>query len=125
MSFWKKIFGGGDKPEPTEPCELDAVILHIVMESDPVEKEVRHRWYTFQDELAAAVGAAGVGVLDGDGWGFGGHDIFLYGPNADALWDAIAPIIEKQPMPKGSHAIKRYQTPKGEREERIDLWWDG
>jgi hypothetical protein len=32
----------------------------------------------------------------------------MYGPDADALFDAIQPILKRSPHAKGGFAIKRY-----------------
>lgn len=124
MSFWKKILGGGEGPPPRASGKPESVVLHVALEHDPAMREQRDRWLGFANELVGVLRASGAGALEEEAAG-GTANLTIHGPSADAIWDAIAPVIEKQPMPKGSHAIKRYQTPKGEREERIDLWWDG
>lgn len=121
MSMWDKIFG----KRPQSAREPEAVILHIVLVHNPPSEEEVERWQGLQEQLAEAIDVAGAGEFDGDGWGDGMLDVFMYGPSADALWDAVAPVIEKHAIPKGSHAIKRYRTPAGDREERIDISWDG
>jgi hypothetical protein len=60
----------------------------------------------------------------GDEWGEGACTIYMYGPSADHLWEAIAPVLEKRPFPKGSYARRRYGPP-GTREDRVDLMWAG
>lgn len=78
-----------------------------------------------EEELADAVWASGSGAHDGHGQGREYFEIFLDGPDAEAMFDAVAPVIEKHPLPKGSHAIKRFGAAPDARTERVDLEWAG
>lgn len=80
--------------------------------------------HALQDRLAEAIVAAGAGELDGDEFGEGVCTVYLYGPDAARLWEAIAPVLEIEPFLEGSVAIKRFGAP-GSREERVDLTWRG
>jgi hypothetical protein len=78
-----------------------------------------------EEELSDAIQVAGVGRLDGHGQGGGFFEIFCDGPDADRLLDAMIPVLEKRPFPKGSYASKRYGISESSREERVNLEWDG
>jgi hypothetical protein len=80
--------------------------------------------HALQDRLLEAIENAAAGQLDGDEFGEGTCTIYCYGPDADRLWDAVAPILETEPFPEGSVAVKRYGPP-GAREETVDLAWGG
>jgi hypothetical protein len=64
-----------------------------------------------EDPLIEAIETHGVGELDG-------HDIALddsgevilyaYGPDADALFEVMEPILLAVPPAEGSYAVKRY-----------------
>lgn len=97
------------------PLAGDASLLDRVGLDDGVLKE----------ELSDAIQAAGVGRLDGHGQGGGTFEIFCDGPDADRLFDAMIPALEKRPFPKGSYALKRYGISDSSREERVNLEWDG
>jgi hypothetical protein len=48
---------------------------------------------------------------------------FLYGDDADALYDAVAPVVGRADLEAGSYAIKRYggADDPSAREERVSL----
>lgn len=60
-----------------------------------------------------------VGVYDGDEYGNGEGGLFIYGPNADILYDVVYPLLANWPALKGGYVIKRYGVP--ERSERIEF----
>ncbi len=82
--------------------------------------------------MDAIVGAAGVagfaaGAID-EKLLRGGphtHTLRIEGPDAEAIFEAIAPTIEGVPLPVGSHAILTYGSDPTARHERVDLQWDG
>ncbi|MDP1660436.1 MAG: hypothetical protein Q8L55_00845 [Phycisphaerales bacterium] len=76
-------------------------------------------------ELAAAMSEAGAGKSGLSEAIDGFKSIAFVGPDADALFDAAAPVIERHPLAKGSHAVKRYGGPGCSRTERSDVSWDG
>lgn len=114
-------------PQPTREPE-HAVIITIALEGlEWPSQDGLERLFALEDTLRDAVDAQRAGEVDGHSVGPDRFDIYCYGPNADRLWDAVAPALEKQPFPRGSHAIKRFgpaDAPDA-REERIDLHWDG
>jgi hypothetical protein len=129
MGFLSRFFGK-KPPETSTPsggadADEHAVLLHIPTRGEMPTSEELDASHAMQDELAAAIEAADAGELDGDEWGGGEGVIFCYGPDADRLFEAMIPVLEKRPFPKGSHAIKRYGGPDGSRTERVSLVWEG
>ncbi|HZI45584.1 MAG TPA: hypothetical protein VFD53_10210 [Ilumatobacter sp.] len=47
-------------------------------------------------------------------------ELYMYGPNADALWTVIEPVVRAAQLSKASYAVKRYGEP-GSPKERITL----
>jgi len=124
MGIIARLFGSGPQTTGGESNGEHAVILRIQFpEESPTEAE-QERLFGIQDELGAAIERAGVGEFDGDEWGGGCCTIFMYGPDADRLWDAIAPLLERHPFARGSCAVRRYGPP-GAREDRVSLEWAG
>lgn len=122
MGFFARVFG--KQPEPQRDPE-HAVLLHFRLESTwPSTQEV-DRYHALEERLEEAVKDARAGELDGDEFGEGECVVFLYGPDAEALWKAVMPVLEKEPFPKGSFAIKRFGGPDCGQEERINLAWEG
>ena len=48
--------------------------------------------------LHVAIEAAGVGELDGDEFGDGEAVLYAYGPDADALFGVMAPLLRSVPL---------------------------
>jgi hypothetical protein len=89
-----------------------AVIIHIPpgpgpSELDPIESSIK-----------GAIDHAKVGEFDGDEFGSDGATLYMYGPDADRLFEAIQPVLTRTPLPSGSYVIKRYGPP-GSRETRV------
>ncbi|MBI3978952.1 MAG: hypothetical protein HY331_12265 [Chloroflexi bacterium] len=76
-----------------------------------------------EDRLQEIVCQQGVGEFDGNEIGMGYWTLYLYGPDADRLYDAILPAIQGIGPRPGSYAIKRYGPPDDpdSREERALL----
>src|SRR6185295_11835054 len=131
MGLLSKLFGGKGAPPPPPPGGESskppehAVILHIRLGNDefgtPDEVASMH---ALEDELASAIKRARAGEHDGDEFGQGECVIYCYGPDADKLWNAVAPVLEPMTFRAGSYVVRRYGPP-GSREDRIDLHWEG
>ena len=69
--------------------------------------------YALEDELIDALDGKNVGELDGHEIAIDGSDgfLFLYGPDADALFALIEPVLRKSPVMPGADATLRYGDP--------------
>jgi hypothetical protein len=78
--------------------------------------------YDVEDQLIEAIEKAGVGEFDGNLMGPGEIVLYAYGPDADALFEVMGPILRAVPAQE-AYAIKRYGTPDdpGAREVRVEL----
>ncbi len=100
-----------------------AVITHLPLSGDefgtPEERDAVHE---LEDRIEAGVAAVG-GDHDGDEFGGGEAVLYTYGPDADALLDAIRNSFEDFPLRPGAYAIKRYGAADdpAAREERVSL----
>jgi len=85
-----------------------AVIIHFKYGSTDLKP-----LFALEDKLESTVKGAGVGVLDGDEIANDGRDgdIYLYGQNADRLFDAIRPVLMASPFMKGAQVTRRYGPP--------------
>ena len=72
------------------------------------------------DRLQDTIVLHEVGEFDGDEFGGGECQLFMYGPDANALLDAIFPILSNWPALKGGYAVKRFGPP-GSRTERVEF----
>ena len=73
--------------------------------------------------VRAGFADAGVGEFDEDDFGKGESILYMYGPDADKLFDVIQPLLQRSPLTKGGYAIKRYGEAEDEdaREVRVDF----
>jgi hypothetical protein len=71
----------------------------------PVDAESIH---ALSDRLAEAIEQNAAGEFDGDEFGEGECTLFMYGPDADALFAAIETILRAFPGARGGRVIKRY-----------------
>ncbi len=72
------------------------------------------------DAIAEAVAEADVGEFDGHDVGEGQYTFFLYGPDADELFEVIEPLLAQQFWPAEVFAVKRYGPP-GSPEAHVSL----
>ena len=79
--------------------------------------------FALEDALIEAVESAGAGEFDGNDVGQGECTLYMYGPDADAIFAAIKPVIAAHPeMLSGGQAKLRYGPPEdGIREVEIPL----
>ena len=56
--------------------------------------------YSLEDALEAKINQAGVGVFDGNEIGGGECVLFMYGPDADALFEIVLPTLRSTPFAK-------------------------
>lgn len=99
-----------------------AVIAHLKLSDagfgTPAE---RQDLMAFEPRLEAAVTAAAAGLFDGDEFGDGECVWYIYGADADVLWQAVEPIVRDAAKQRGGYVIKRRGPPGQTQEERVDL----
>ncbi|WP_239516514.1 MULTISPECIES: hypothetical protein [unclassified Streptomyces] len=110
----------------TEEAETDvehAVIVRYRLADDglgrPSQREVVLQ---AQSLLNEAIEQADVGEFDGNEYGGGEVVLYAYGPDADALFTVMAPILHGLPF-RPAHAVLRYGSvdDPSAAEHRIDL----
>jgi hypothetical protein len=69
--------------------------------------------FRLEDELIEVLAANSVGELDGHEIAVDGSDgsLFLYGPDADALYKAVERVLRGSSVTQGGHATLRYGGP--------------
>ena len=101
-----------------------AVIVNLSLSDGEFgTEEERESIYGLSHRLEEQIDAQRVGEFDGDEFGEGQCTLFMYGPNADALYSAIEPILRESPLSMGGHIVKRYgeAVDPNAKEVRIDL----
>lgn len=122
MNFFKRLFGTDDgETEERSGPPGHAVLVHLKLSDDqtgdPGEREDINRLET---RLGAAVQSRSVGEFDGNEFGGGECVLYMYGPDADALFTVVKPLLIGSALSKGAYAIKRYGGP-GADEARVDM----
>jgi hypothetical protein len=67
--------------------------------------------FKLEEALEQAILAAGAGEFDGNDVGEGEATLYLYGPDADALFDAIFTVLQTSPLLMRGAVIRRYGPP--------------
>ncbi|MEV6203326.1 hypothetical protein AB0M64_25635 [Streptomyces sp. NPDC051771] len=110
-------------PDEAEDDVEHAVIAHCRLADDglgePGQREVVRR---SQSLLSEAIEQAGVGEFDGNEYGGGEAVLYAYGPDADALFAVMAPILKDLPF-RPVHVVLRYGSvdDPSAAEHRVDL----
>ena len=82
-------------PSPVPAGEDHAVLVHFPLSDDEFGSEAeRATLGDLGDRLADVVARAGVGEFDGDEFGNGEAVLYLYGPDAELLWQAVEPEVQ-------------------------------
>ncbi|MET0132706.1 MAG: hypothetical protein ABW215_03845 [Kibdelosporangium sp.] len=92
---------------PAEPPE-HAVIARFQLSGEGFGQEgERPAVYELQTRLREAIEEAGVGEFDGNEFGGGKVVLYAYGPDADALFAVVEPILRSFP-PRPADVRLRY-----------------
>ena len=86
-----------------------AVVVHFMYGSTDLT-----RLREVESRLEKAIAAAKVGEYDGDEIAVSGKDgfLYMYGPDADRLFDVVKPILQSTPFMRGAKVKKRYGPAK-------------
>lgn len=98
-----------------------AVIVHLKYDAGMAARlsEV----FDLEDKLEAALIDAGLGEFDGDEFGGSEMTFFMYGPDADKIFDAISPLLRANPLAVGGYAIKRYGDVDDQSANEVRATW--
>ncbi|MGZ9274868.1 MAG: hypothetical protein ACXW34_09015 [Nitrospira sp.] len=99
----------------------EAVIIRLKLSDDNCgEWSEREATYAVEDRLSEVLKQSDIGELDGHEFGGGFATLFLYGPSARPIAEAILPTVQATTPRPGSLFTKRFGPP-GSREETIAL----
>jgi hypothetical protein len=120
MGLFDRLTSKKQPPPPTPPPE-HAVLVHFDYGSTDLS-----RLFALEDRLEAAIAAAGAGELDGNEVAVDGSHgtLFMYGPDADALFAAVRTTLEGADFMKGARVRLRYGPP-GDGARELEVVLDG
>jgi hypothetical protein len=97
------------------------VILKL-SDGDMGSSEERDAIHELSDTLQTAIEENEAGEFDGDEFGGGECVLYMYGTDADRLFEAIRPALKASPLAPGGHAVLRYGPPEdGIKEVQVEL----
>lgn len=118
MSFFRRLFHRRDRdvlPRPGKPDQAVIVYLNGTSLPDSVYEE--YDLATLEDRLKAAVARQNLGEFDGDEMGPTETALFLYGPDAEALFAGVERTLRDYPLCQGARVVLRRGGPgAGQRE---------
>lgn len=108
MRLFDKLFGKNNTYSKSQEPE-HAVIVHFRYEMDSLEP-----LYQLEDALEKQINEEGVGEFDGHEIAVDLSDgfLYMYGTNAETLFKAVKPILEKSNFMKGAVAKIRFGPPE-------------
>ena len=107
---------GGSSTQAASTPE-QAVVVHFQYGSTDLA-----RLFALEDRLESALAGSSLGDYDGNEIATDGSDgfLYLYGPDADRLFQAIEPILRATPFMRGANVTKRYGPPEaGVKESKV------
>ena len=99
------------------------VQVFLKLTSETGSAEERECIAELTDKISDAIENAEVGEYDGDEYGEGVCRLFMYGPDADKLFEAVKELLVASVLSRDAYAIKRYGgASEGDAKEvRVDL----
>lgn len=117
MGFLDKLFG---KRSPSvDPKAEQAVIVHFQYGSTDLSK-----LFALEERLELILESTGTGELDGNEVAVDGSDgyLFMYGVDADSLFEAIRRTLEESEFMNGASVSLRYGPPEdGVKETQVEI----
>jgi hypothetical protein len=114
--------GGGEREAMQAQPPEQAVLIHLKLSDGKFGTEDEFdAIHALSAKLEAAIKAKGLGIFDGDDFGQGDCTLFIYGPDADAIFAAMEPILRASPLSKGAVAIKRYGKATDENAKEVKV----
>ncbi|HTC63691.1 MAG TPA: hypothetical protein VK709_12675 [Candidatus Saccharimonadales bacterium] len=97
MGLFSKLFGSRNSEKDGPP--MQEVEVHFAYGSTNFQHV-----YSFGDVLQHAIAEAKVGEYDGHALPADGSEgrYFVYGPDAEAIYKAIAPVLQASPLMRGA-----------------------
>jgi len=96
-----------------------------VFSSMPWDDPVYEDTFRWCDAIGKRVSACGLGRIDQGGYEDGAMTIVLHGPDLEALWSEIEPLVDVLPVLDGSEVWIRQGVAPGVRigEASRRVWW--
>ena len=112
MSIFKRIFAKKSLDQPQQ-----AVLVHL--DGTGLPDHIYHDYdlATIEDRLIEVLEREGLGEFDGNEVGPGQTTLFMYGPDAERLFDGIEQTLRGYPLCQGAHVEIRHGGPGAQQRE--------
>ncbi len=100
-----------------------AVIVHLQLGKKHQHAGGMEGLWNLEDQISGAIEQEGIGEFDGHEVGQGEFVMYTYGPSADRLFGAIAPILKASRYALGGYAIKRYGEAQDSDATEVRVTW--
>ncbi len=99
-------------------CNKHAVIAHFDYAADSLDA-----LFDVEEQLEAAINAAGVGEFDGNEIAVDLSDgsLYMYGPEAEALFAVVRPILAGAECLRNTRVTLRFGPPEDDVPERVEV----
>ena len=101
-----------DAPTGSHGRDDHAVLVHLHLGRLPQVIVDENDLPTLEGKLREALAAAGTGEYESHELGAGGVTLFMYGPDAEALFGAVEPVLREYPLCKGALVVVRRGGPE-------------
>jgi hypothetical protein len=119
MSFLKRLFQPA-KSAPPAPAAEQAVLIYLDGATLPDEVYAECDLSTLEDRLIAALEGSGLGEFDGNEVGERETILYLYGSDAERLYQQIGPVLTAYPLCRNARVVIRKGRPgAAQREFRL------
>jgi hypothetical protein len=111
MNFFSNLFKK-NAPQP----EQQAVIIHFQYGLNDLAP-----LFALEEQLETSINSAQVGEFDGNEIAVDMHDayLFMYGPDAEKIFQVILPVIQSAPFMNGASVKLRYGPPQDGVQEKV------
>jgi len=117
MGLWSKLFRSSEKTKKN-PSKQEVEVYFAYGSTN-----FQHV-YAFEEQLLTAVSDTKVGEFSGHELAADGSDgrLFLYGPDAEAIFRVISPVLTASPLMRGATVTLRFNPSRwGSRKRVIQL----
>ncbi len=119
MGMFAKLFGSKSAAAIPSP-EQQAVLIQLNGADLSQEVYESNDLMTLEDQLTESLDGSDAGELDGNEVGADGATVYLYGVNAEKLFERVEPVIRNYPLCQQATIVIRHGGPgASQREVRI------
>jgi hypothetical protein len=97
-----------------QPVSANEQAVLVYLDGKGLSDEVYKQYDVagLEDQLVEAIEQAGVGEYDGDEFGPGEVTLFMYGPDAEALYRVVEPVLREYPLSQNARVLIRPGGPE-------------